>query len=425
MSPSEKKYFPIKTTTACQWKWGWSTIMLNSGTTYSCHRASESFLTKENFNNFHNTERKLADRQRMLNGQWPGHGCEYCKTVEEAGGTSDRLYNLQVPGMYPKELDTDATLTNVNPTYLELFFKNTCNLACIYCRGALSSRIDAEDKKFGKPLSWYAEDARLEKDRYDEFIGLLWKWLETGYNYNTLRKITVLGGEPFYIDDFYKLLEFIETHPNQDLELSIITNLIVKSEILENFVDKIKNLLSKRHLKSIDILVSVDCWGPQQEYIRYGFDCDKFDKNIKYLLNQKFISVTLLSTITSLSINSMPQLAEKYLEWVEINDMNWSTATVLPDEQHVLDYGVLDSRVYKESLDTVNSVIANVAEKNKSLSEIFYGIKLKVEKTDRSNLEKQKNLLIFLNEVDQRRNLNWRITFPWLEEEFKKCGIVE
>ena len=119
----------------------------------------------------------------------------------------------------------------------------------------------------------------------------------------------------------------------------------------------------------------------------------------------------------------MPQLAEKYLEWLEINDMNWSTATVVPDEQHILDYGVLDSRVYKESLDIITSVITSVADKNKSLSEIFYGIKLKIEKTDRSNLEKQKNLLIFLNEIDQRRNLNWRITFPWLEEEFKKCGI--
>lgn len=418
----EKKFFPIKTQPACQWKWGWSTLMFNSGTTYSCHRASESVLTLENFNNFHNTERKLADRQTMLEGRWPGHGCEYCKTVEEAGGTSDRLYNLQVPNMYPRELDTDNTLTSVNPTYLELFFKNTCNLACIYCRGSVSSRIDAEDKKFGTPLSSYAEDIKLEKDRYNELIGLFWDWLETGYN--TLQRISVLGGEPFLLDDFYKLLEFIEKNPNQNLQLSIITNLIVKPEILENFVNKTKKLLSTRHLGSLEVLVSVDCWGPQQEYIRYGFDCDKFDKNIKYLLSQKFINVNLLTTVTSLSIDSMPQLAEKYLEWIKINDIQWAMNSVFP-EHHALDSGVFGSYVYQSSLDKVDSIITNLADRYTSLSEIFYGIRRKIEKTDKSNVERQKKLLTYLNEIDRRRNLNWRETFPWLEEEFKKCGIVE
>ena len=49
------KYFPIKTKTACQLKWAWSTLYLNNGETKSCHRTGQSELTPENFLNFHNT----------------------------------------------------------------------------------------------------------------------------------------------------------------------------------------------------------------------------------------------------------------------------------------------------------------------------------------------------------------------------------
>jgi hypothetical protein len=34
----EQRYFPIKTATACQLKWNWSTLFLTTGTTSSCHR---------------------------------------------------------------------------------------------------------------------------------------------------------------------------------------------------------------------------------------------------------------------------------------------------------------------------------------------------------------------------------------------------
>ena len=64
-----------------------------------------------NFDNFHNTPEKIRDRKKMLEGKWPGHGCEYCKNLEQAGGRSDRQFQNTVPGVYPKELNKDQTLT--------------------------------------------------------------------------------------------------------------------------------------------------------------------------------------------------------------------------------------------------------------------------------------------------------------------------
>ena len=38
MNQAGKKYFPIKTSTACQLKWAWSTVILQTAVTQSCHR---------------------------------------------------------------------------------------------------------------------------------------------------------------------------------------------------------------------------------------------------------------------------------------------------------------------------------------------------------------------------------------------------
>ena len=81
----------LKTDPACQFKWTWSTLFLNFGTTSSCHRCKHWEVTVENFMDFHNLPGKVSDREKMLQGQWPGNGCEYCKVVEEAGGVSERI----------------------------------------------------------------------------------------------------------------------------------------------------------------------------------------------------------------------------------------------------------------------------------------------------------------------------------------------
>ena len=114
------KFFPIKTETACQLKWNWSTIRLHNGVTSSCHRASLSNITADNFDSFHNTTEKIDARTLMLNGQWPTGGCEYCQKIESAGGTSDRMFHAAIPNMAPSELDVNPLSTEITPTILEI-----------------------------------------------------------------------------------------------------------------------------------------------------------------------------------------------------------------------------------------------------------------------------------------------------------------
>lgn len=408
-----KKYFPIHTETACRLKWSWSTIFLNTGTTASCHRSSESILNPDNFFDFHNTERKLIDRQAMLEGKWPGHGCEYCRDAELAGAQSDRQFQLTVPDEYPKSLDLDPTQVVTYPTTLEVFFNNTCNLACIYCKAAFSSRIETEDKKFGYPLIKLADGYDSDKGRYKEFVPLFWSWLDQGYD--KLLHFNVLGGEPLIQDDLYKLLDYIDEHPNPNLTLNIITNLMVKKEIIIEFVNKAKQILAKRHLKRIMILASVECWGSEQEYIRYGFNCKTFEENIEYLLDQKFLNLNLLSTVNALSINSMPELAEKVKKWNIKKDVVWYTHLVLPIDKHILSPNYFDFSIYENSFNRVLDSLKSRTDKHKETILLLEGIIDKLKSTSKNSPEKKKKLLDYLTEIDKRRNLNWKSTFTWLE----------
>ena len=52
------KFFPIKTDTACQLKWNWSTIRFYNGLTSSCHRAGFDQIDLSNFDQFHNSPTK-------------------------------------------------------------------------------------------------------------------------------------------------------------------------------------------------------------------------------------------------------------------------------------------------------------------------------------------------------------------------------
>ena len=128
----KSKPFPIKEGKPCQLKWNHSTVFLTMATTASCHRVThDPYEFKDNKINFHNIRSKLKARTKMLNGEWPGRGCEHCKHIEEAGGKSDRQNHLKMEGTTaPPELDTDLTAVDVTPRQLEVYWGHTCQQSC-------------------------------------------------------------------------------------------------------------------------------------------------------------------------------------------------------------------------------------------------------------------------------------------------------
>jgi hypothetical protein len=236
----EKNYsFKINTKTACQFKWTWSTIFLQSGSSSSCHRCKRvDVSTPKLMENFHNHPMKLQDRKKMLNGEWPGNGCEYCKKIEDAGGESERTSYINNLNISPKELENNRRAVTVTPRILEIYFTNLCNQKCVYCSPFFSSLIENEVNKYGPLETEYNLDGYVPSvNNYEELKKSFWLWMEK--NSTDLYHFQILGGEPMYQPEFEECLDFFETRYHPNLNWKIFSNL---NHSLNNFENKINRI---------------------------------------------------------------------------------------------------------------------------------------------------------------------------------------
>jgi organic radical activating enzyme len=409
------QYFPIKTATACQLKWTWSTIRLYDGGTSSCHRVDHDFINAETFSSFHNTPKKLADRKLMLNGQWPLGGCEYCKNIEDVGGASDRIFHLSIPNLVPPELDENISSLEVTPRIVEVYFDNVCNMSCLYCWDGFSSKIQQENSYFGrfeKQGVVIDNRARQVSDQAN-LTQKFWEWFLD--HHKEISRLHVLGGEPFFQAQFDKCLEFLDQHPCPNLEFNVISNLKVSENKLSKILTKIKFLLDNKKIKRFDLTASIDCFGPQQEYVRWGMNVEQWKKNFDTVVNCKWIYLNVNQTLSGLTIKTIPELLDFVNEKRSHREIgHYFSTTVMTHE--FLHPGIFGSRFFADDFAAIikrmpdNTWQQNEAKKN------MQGIIKQIDSCDRDQ-EKINQLSIFLAEMDRRRGTNWKTIFPWISKE--------
>ena len=419
---TNKKYFPIKVAPACPLKWNWSALYIDRAESACCHRTGFNPLTVENFDNFHNNPKVVAERTRMLNGQWPEESCQYCRQIEANGGFSDRMWHSGSDEMTPIELQSDPNAVVVTPTIVEVFFNSLCNMSCIYCPPTVSSQVNHEYTKFG---AFNKNGVLMIPSAVDpgEISGLrekVFTWMEG--NLSKIKRLNILGGEPLLQPEFYRTLDVLEKYPCPDLEFGIITNLKHPTSRIEKVVARLKNMAINRCFKRINITCSIDCWGESQEYIRYGIDLEQWEKNFEILLKNKWIKTSVNLRLSVLSVKTTPALLEKINKWRESAKIGMSISGIAPrpswlkidifgpelfavDFKRILELLPTDIEFEQRNVDYIKGIIA-VAAEPKKLDEII-------------------KLHTFLTEKDRRRGTNWKEVFPWLIPEFEKCGIVE
>jgi hypothetical protein len=412
--------FPIKTNTACQLKWNWSTVYLTTEKTASCHRTNHHHFDTDKFD-FHNTPSKLNDRRRMLNGEWPEQGCNYCQDIELAGGQSDRITNLDFPGIHaPPELDTDATAIIVTPRILEVYFDNTCNLKCLYCGPHFSSLWDAENKKHGT----FVQGNLVISDSFKKSTNIefnkqkLYTWLKQNSQHLTV--FNILGGEPFYQQELDECLDLFDQFPAPELKLQIFTNLNVKINKLQSIVNRIKLLIDQNKLREFEITASLDCWGAPQEYVRYPLDLISWEENFNYILSQSWINLIINSTVTPLTIKTLPDLLERINGWNQQRPVyHYQNSVNQPSYMFIDIFGDIFVDDFNQALALKpNSSPEQLASRN-----YLYGI-AQQSASGEPNVPEIIKLFDFLNEMDRRRNTSWPNTFPWLVPEFARYGLT-
>ena len=417
-----KKIFPIETKTACLLKWNWSTIYFNSGTTASCHRTTRLKIPEDNFDSFHNLPKKIEDRKRMLEGKWPIDTCGYCREMEEDGGFSDRINQLSQqtdPDHNPPELKENFKAVEVTPTQLEVYFKNTCNMSCVYCGPHLSSKWETELKKYG-PLqslqnpSKYSIMKMQDNPNYDTQKNAFWKYLKENDRYKKIRAYMVLGGEPLVIPEMYESLNFWEQHPNNKLVFEFTTNLKATDKKLDSLLAKMQGMIDKGAVYRFKIVASIDALGPEQEYARHGMNLKQFIKNFERLNNVKGIELAINSTLSALTIKKLPSLIKKIEEWNKARSGDRIVFSFNTDES-TTNPKIFGPGVFDEAL---NETIRLLPQKNireiivkRHFQTVAQGIMSSKKQPEKINQMKR-----YLTELDTRRNTDWMKVYPWLEE---------
>ena len=326
--------------TMCYAKWAQVSLHLTNGQTQSCyhppvHEISHAEIL-HNPGALHNTEQKKSERAQMLKGERP-KGCEYCWRIEDAGGTSDRVYRSGEYWAQNARKDIIQSTTQdleVNPRYVEVNFNQACNFKCTYCSPHLSTTWEDEVKIHG-PLEVLDANNKLVKhndpkylnmplkvaQKDNPYIDAFWRWWPEIYD--NLEVFRMTGGEPLMDSNTFKVLDYIYEHPNAWLELSITTNLNPPKEALwDKFMDKIQKLEkiqiwesprynpgSGNHwylnmaVKHTALFVSVDAVNEQAEYIRTGLDFVNLAKKSEEFLNKTYnTTITYINTFNVMSV---------------------------------------------------------------------------------------------------------------------------
>lgn len=395
------------------YKWTWNTFRMQSGKSSSCHRVMPVYVSPENFENFHNTPEVIDDRKLMLDGEWPeNRGCEYCKNLEEVTGLSDRTYHNDIPGLTPAEFQYSDIPLAVTPKISEIYINNTCDLACVYCRPEFSSKINEEVKKYGPyPIGLLPiEKTSRSKVYFDLYVD----WVRQ--NYQKLDSISILGGEPFLQNEFWEILDNISQFEESDLKLQVTTNLNCKADTLKRFLDKSYNLLKNKKLKKIIISCSLDCWGPQIEFIRYGLNLQRWQQNFETLINVKWLHIEVHQVLTALSIKTSQDLQDRILEYKKINP-KIVQGYHLPDSgyEKILHPMMFDSLFFSDKLSKLLDTFPITQEWDHSAKQRLEGI---VNLCHRG-VHNEQQLKIFketLDLTDARRGTNWRHLYPEIND---------
>jgi len=324
-------------------------------------------------------------RQKMLKGE-PVPECNGCYKQEALDQMSLRQrYNNHFKDKTQKHY----------PQYLDLDFSNLCNLQCIMCNPGRSSQWSKElGEKLIKPIG---------KDSIDQILDMS----------ENVEHILLQGGEPSIMPEFeYLLQSLVDKGLSKNITIDCISN-------LTNVKNKFYNLLES--FKKVDIDVSVDAYGLQNDYIRFPSKFKTIEKNLNEL-SEKSYQVNLGITIQVLSmfrfydflswISKMQKIFENKrkklgLNMWFVNDPAMLDIHTAPNrlKEHFVNQITLFKKEHNTNFDTKFSLSLRTLEKTL------------VKQHKKENIQ---GTIDYIETLDQRRSIKITNFIPEFYDFFKK-----
>lgn len=239
-----------------------------------------------------NSDGFIKTRQQMLAGQVPA-GCVKCALEEKANAMSLRQKSLIDPLMQISEPKT--ILNEKDIVFVEWFLGPECNLKCLTCGPELSTTWKQDAKHLNYPIP----------PTQNHSVEPLFEQLPN------LRRLKLLGGEPFLTPQFQKILDRLDQAGTlEDTELVISTNATLwPSE---------KTLSQLLRFKKIQISMSVDGVGHLNEYVRFPSQWPVVESHIKkyfeLYMNHDHVDICLVVTVSAYNIFGLPKIYEWWNE---------------------------------------------------------------------------------------------------------------
>jgi MoaA/NifB/PqqE/SkfB family radical SAM enzyme len=223
-----------------------------------------------------------ATRQQILNNEPVAH-CNNCYKLEASNVISPRQRESAIWLRDAAIREKFKHNPQYDPIFLDLRLDNKCNLACIGCNPKYSTLWQ---KELLIPIKRYST--------LPDFTQII-----------NAKKIYMAGGEPFIIDSYLNIIDFIANN-NPDIELVINTNLTTLPDSTLNSLQKIKQ---------VSITVSIDAYDKVNEYHRYPLKWTKFIRNLDKLYDTG-LRIDFNTVIDAVSVFGLTELKllEKYVD---------------------------------------------------------------------------------------------------------------
>ena len=308
----------------CSKLWNHQYIHMSGSFRFCC--ATNDNILDDKGNRFHinntsldnvwNSNRVKQTRLKMMNSEIVPE-CVKCVEQESRGYASMRTTDNKEHFFSQTTSDGSVSL---KPTTMELHYGNVCNLKCRMCSQNYSNQIGKELLEIGQEdknfIEWVVKESG-NVNNWTNSLSVEYSWFQNTKTKNKLNEfisknietLTVIGGEPTIIPEFYDLFEYCEKQDTlKNKHFTIVTN-------LTNTNPKMVQWLPK--LKSWTIWASIDGLNERTEYIRYPSNFNKVEENLKFyqslLQNGKGI-ITLSPAIQLLNIDQLDELLEWYID---------------------------------------------------------------------------------------------------------------
>jgi len=340
--------------------------------------------------------------------------CKKCWMAEDSGLSSMR----RVGGYeyYAKHTTSDGTL-DLPPKDIELHFGNVCNLSCKMCSTQFSHMIGRELIKMGEKdpdfLKWVKKESGLVNNWTSE-LDIVYDW----YKNEKIKKeifevvskhseeLTVIGGEPTIIPEFYELLEYCYDQKTlKNKTITVTTN-------LTNTNPKFTKWL--KELKQFTIHASVDGVGERNEYIRYPSNWTAIQKSLDFyatmMRDQKKGQISFNPAIQTLNIDLLPEMVQYFETFDDVATYSWISHVRWPI---ICDYDHAPIGWKNRVADKIESQVKNINDEQNRKELEQHASRLRVP-SDSNNLDHiQRSFMRYNDAQDKFRNCKtWRELIP-------------